>query len=188
MIKEQVTRNNILGIVISSVGMLMLFLLGASDFSIGNKWGILMAALSVSTAVLYSAVLRRIPKQYNSLSIVFYIQLFSLILFYPLWAFSEGGTISQTVAQWGANAEWWQAFAAVIYLAAFSSVTAYILFCYTVRQLGITRANSFNNIRPVFTALIMFVCFGEVLPVGKIAGIAMIIIGLFVSQKKSAKQ
>jgi membrane-associated phospholipid phosphatase len=37
---------------------------------------------------------------------------------------------------------------AVLYLAILASVTAFILFCYTVRYIGVTRANIFNNIRP----------------------------------------
>jgi drug/metabolite transporter (DMT)-like permease len=73
---------------------------------------------------------------------------------------------------------------AVIYLAVFASVIAFVLFCYTVRQIGVTRANVFNNIRPVFTALLMWLLFDEVLPVAKFIGILLIVIGLFVSQRK----
>ena len=73
----------------------------------------------------------------------------------------------------------------VLYLAIFASVTAFILFCYTVRQIGVTRANVFNNIRPVFTALLMWMLFDERLPIWKLIGIFLIIIGLFISQRKS---
>jgi drug/metabolite transporter (DMT)-like permease len=73
---------------------------------------------------------------------------------------------------------------AVGYLAVFASVTAFILFCYTVRQIGVTRANVFNNVRPVFTALLMWVIFDEQLPIWKWVGIIVIVIGLFISQKQ----
>jgi drug/metabolite transporter (DMT)-like permease len=69
-------------------------------------------------------------------------------------------------------------------LAVLASVTAFILFCYTVRYIGVTRANIFNNIRPVFTALLMLVIFNEQLPFWKWIGIVIIIIGLFISQKQ----
>jgi drug/metabolite transporter (DMT)-like permease len=72
---------------------------------------------------------------------------------------------------------------AVLYLAIFASVTAFVLFCYTVRKIGVTRANVFNNIRPVFTAMLMWLIFDEVLPIWKLIGIVIIIIGLFISQK-----
>jgi drug/metabolite transporter (DMT)-like permease len=70
------------------------------------------------------------------------------------------------------------------YLAVFASVAAFILFCFTVRKIGVTRANIFNNVRPVFTAILMWIIFGEILPVWKLVGIVVIIIGLFVSEKK----
>ena len=73
---------------------------------------------------------------------------------------------------------------AVAYLAVFSSVAAFVLFCYTVRQIGVTRANVFNNVRPVFTAALMWIMFGEVLPMWKMVGIVIIIFGLFISQKR----
>ncbi|MBO7502548.1 MAG: DMT family transporter, partial [Paludibacteraceae bacterium] len=90
LLKENVTRNNIIGIFVSTVGMLMLVLVGSEEFSIGNKWGILTAFLSVVTAILYSVVLKKIPVGYNSLTIVFYVQICALFLFYPLWIVREG--------------------------------------------------------------------------------------------------
>ena len=81
--------------------------------------------------------------------------------------------------------EWWRSCAAVVYLAVLASVAAFVLFCYTVREIGVTRANVFNNVRPVFTAILMWLIFGEVLPVWKLVGIVVIIVGLFVSQRRS---
>ena len=72
----------------------------------------------------------------------------------------------------------------VAYLTIFASVIAFILFCYALRQIGVTQANAFNNIRPAFTALWMFLFFGEHLPIGKWIGMGLIIFGLFVCQKQ----
>ena len=80
--------------------------------------------------------------------------------------------------------QWVKSLLSVGYLAVLASVTAFILFCYTVRKIGVTRANVFNNVRPVFTAILMWMIFGEILPIWKIIGIIIIIIGLFISQKQ----
>ena len=85
LLREQVTKYNILGILISTMGMLLLLLTGGQNFGIGNPWGILLAILTVSCSVGYSVVLRRIPEQYSPLTIVFYVQTISLVLFYLLW-------------------------------------------------------------------------------------------------------
>jgi drug/metabolite transporter (DMT)-like permease len=70
------------------------------------------------------------------------------------------------------------------YLTVFASVIAFILFCYALRKVGVTQANAFNNIRPMFTALWMFLFFGEHLPAAKWIGMILIIFGLFVCQYK----
>jgi drug/metabolite transporter (DMT)-like permease len=70
------------------------------------------------------------------------------------------------------------------YLGIFSSVAAFVLFCYSVRSIGVVTANIFNNVRPVFTALLMLCIFGEQLPLGKWIGIFVIVLGLFICQKQ----
>lgn len=197
LLRERVTRNNIIGIVLSTVGMLMLLLVGANDFALGSLWGVLLAVLTVSMSVSYSVVLRKIPAKYSPLSIVFYVQSFALLLFYLVWggeALYSGGVelcsscveLCSGGVEWcSGGVEWWRSCAAVVYLAVLASVAAFVLFCYTVREIGVTRANVFNNVRPVFTAILMWLIFGEVLPVWKLVGIVVIIVGLFVSQRRS---
>ena len=185
LLRERITRYNIIGILISTIGMLMLLLVGSDSFALGNSWGILLAFLTVSMSVSYSIILRRIPSHYSPLSIVFYVQSFSLVLFYILW----GGAWAFTPFQPLEPLELLEPLQllkpalSVLYLAIFASVVAFVLFCYTVRKIGVTRANVFNNVRPVFTALMMLVFFCEELPLWKWIGIIFIIIGLFISQK-----
>ena len=185
LLRERVTRNNIVGILLSTIGMLMLLLVGADNYAMGNSWGVLLAFVTVSMSVSYSVILRRIPTCYSSLSIVFYVQSFSLILFYVVWMImGEAYTLFYNAAQLVQNTtQFLHSGAAVLYLAVFASVAAFVLFCYTVREIGVTRANVFNNVRPVFTALLMWLIFDEVLPIWKLIGIIIIIIGLFISQK-----
>lgn len=185
LLRERVTRNNIVGILLSTIGMLMLLLVGADNYAMGNSWGVLLAVVTVSMSVSYSVILRRIPTCYSSLSIVFYVQSFSLILFYVVWMImGEASTLFYNAAQLVQNTtQFLHSGAAVLYLAVFASVAAFVLFCYTVREIGVTRANVFNNVRPVFTALLMWLIFDEVLPIWKLIGIIIIIIGLFISQK-----
>ena len=186
ILREHVTRYNILGIIVSTTGMLLLVLVGASDFSIGNPWGIACAFAAVSAAVLYTIVLRRIPPGYNPLTVVFYVQLSALVLFYPLCGFTDGVSGFAHLAEVD-TMQLWRSLAAVGYLALGASVVAFICFCHTVRVIGVTRTNAFNNVRPAFTAIWMLLFFGEQLPWAKWLGIFLIIIGLFVCQKQPTK-
>ena len=187
LLRERVTRFNIAGILISTAGVFILTLVGSSDYSIGNYWGILLAFAAVSAAVIDSIMMRKVPARYSSLSFIFYAQCVSLLFFLPIWYFREGPDVLATIdfSQLSTlNSPLSIALLCVAYLTIFASVVAFILFCYALRQVGVTQANAFNNIRPAFTALWMFLFFGEQLPFAKWAGIVLIIFGLFICQKR----
>ena len=184
LLRERVTKYNILGILISTAGVFALMLAGSTNYSIGSYWGIPLAFAAVSAAVIDSIMMRKAPLKYSSLSFVFYTQLVSLCFFVPIWFFKEGPSAILDLRFQISNIEVQTALWCVGYLTVFASVTAFILFCYALRQIGVTQANAFNNIRPAFTALWMFLFFGEHLPLAKWIGMGLIIFGLFVCQKK----
>jgi drug/metabolite transporter (DMT)-like permease len=187
LLRERVTKFNIVGILISTFGVFVLTLAGSSNYSLGNYWGILLAFAAVSAAVIDSIMMRKVPAHYTSLSFIFYAQLISLCFFLPIWFVKEGPQTLQAL-EWSqlsiVNSQLSSALGCVAYLTIFASVIAFILFCFALRKVGVTRANAFNNIRPVFTALWMFMFFGEHLPVAKWIGIVLIIFGLFICQKQ----
>lgn len=182
-LRERVTGWNIAGILISTAGMVLLVLAGSDSFEIGNIWGVPLAIVTVCMAVGYSIILKKIPTKYSTLTIVFWVQLTGLILLYVL---AGGKALIYPDTQWF-TAITPKAINGVVYLAVLSSVAAFILFCYSVRFLGVTKANIFNNIRPVFTALIMLILFAEQLPFWKWVGIGIIVLGLFICQKHRKK-
>jgi drug/metabolite transporter (DMT)-like permease len=184
LLRERVTRNNILGIIVSTLGVFILTLVGSNNYSIGNYWGILLAFAAVSAAVIDSVMMRKVPAKYTSLTFIFYAQLISLFFFVPIWLWKEGPEAIILLKDTIYNQETQIALGCVAYLTVFASVVAFILFCAALRQVGVTKANAFNNIRPAFTALWMLIFFGEHLPTGKWMGIILIIFGLFVCQKQ----
>lgn len=184
LLRERVTKYNIIGIIISTVGVFVLTLVGTTNYAIGNYWGIMLAFAAVSAAVIDSIMMRKVPAKYSSLSFIFYAQLISLLFFIPIWFWKEGPQAICNLKFTFSNAQLWVALGCVAYLTVFASVIAFILFCFALRKVGVTSANAFNNIRPAFTALWMFMFFGEHLPAAKWAGMILIILGLFVCQKQ----
>lgn len=183
-LREKVTLWNILGILVSTGGMLLLVLAGSGSFELGSLWAIPLSLVTVCMAAAYSVILKKVPEKYSSLSVVFWGQLVGLILFYLV---AGGKTL--IVGHWSlvvGNLSI-SAISGVLYLAVLSSVAAFVLFCYSVRYLGVTKANIFNNIRPVFTALLMLCLFSEHMPLWKWIGIGFIVLGLFICQKRGKK-
>ena len=184
LLRERVTKYNIWGILISTIGVFALTLAGSTDYSIGNYWGILLAFAAVMAAVIDSIMMRKVPERYSSLSFIFYAQCVSLLFFIPIWCVKEGPEAIYNIQFTISNPETQVALWSVAYLIVFASVIAFILFCYALRKVGVTQANAFNNIRPMFTALWMFLFFGEHLPSAKWIGMILINFGLFVCQYK----
>jgi drug/metabolite transporter (DMT)-like permease len=72
----------------------------------------------------------------------------------------------------------------MLQLAIFASSLAFLFFTMTVEKIGVSKANVFSNLIPVFTAVFSFFIIGETFSVQKIAGIFIVIFGVFLSQLK----
>ena len=205
-LKEKVTLMNVLGIVISVVGVLMIILDGGKLSA--DVLGILLLFVAVLASIVYTLVLRKIPERYNTLTVVFFMFCTSLLFFVPTMLVRE---LSQVVAiDWSLN-DTWNAFGAIVGLALSASCIAFLFFSYGVRTIGPTRANVFNNIQPGVTAILawiigavglyqvasqceavdksFFTCVTEAAPEWiMLLGIVVVIAGMFISQMNVKQQ
>ena len=172
-IRERVTWTTLLGILISFLGVLLL--VTEKEHISVHPMGLVLLLLAVFSAVMYTIILRKIPPTYSNVSIVFYMEAFSVLFFIPTFFVVDVQTI-------GALTIKWESVLSIVLLAVFASVAAYLLFAEAVRHIGVTRANAFCNIQPGSTALLMWIFFKEALPWVKIGAIAIVILGLFLSQ------
>ncbi|MDR1592826.1 MAG: DMT family transporter [Prevotellaceae bacterium] len=182
-LRERISVANMVGIVVSLAGVMMLVIDG--ERLSAHPAGLLLLMIAVFAAVMYTVLLRKIPDYYSDTSIVFYMHAGSLLFFIPTFLIVDAPHLGEIDFRW-------EALGAIAALALFGSMLAFILFCKVVRQIGVTRANMFCNIEPGCTALLMLLVFGEQLSLVKWAGIAVVIAGLFISQiprrRKSSEQ
>ena len=205
VLREKVTLMNILGIVISVVGVLMIILDGGKLSA--DVIGILLLFVGVIASIVYTLVLRKIPEKYNTLTVVFFMFCTSLLFFVPTMLVRE---MSQVVAiDWTVKTTW-DAFGAIVGLALSASCIAFLFFSYGVRTIGPTRANVFNNIQPGVTAILawvigavalyqtatqgmidksFFACVKEAAPEWiMLMGIVVVVAGMFISQMNVKQQ
>lgn len=174
--KENITKINIVGIIFSIIGVGIILFEKGSGLSV-SAFGVGMLFLAVASAVAYSMVIKKLSFKYNSATIVTYHNFIGIFLFAPLFfiidfpEFKEHGLIAD-------------AWLPLMELAVFGSSLAFIFFTYGIQKIGITKANAFANAIPVFTAIISYFVLDEYFNVSKIAGICIVISGLFLSQIK----
>jgi len=83
------------------------------------------------------------------------------------------------------NIQWnWEVISPVIKLGIFPSALSFLFYTRAIREIGITKANTFTNFIPVFTAILSFFILSEEMPPGKVIGIIVVVTGLLISQKK----
>jgi len=178
-LKEKFSKMNFAGILLSIIGIVFIIFEKNTGLSV-SIFGISMLFLAVFSAVGYGIVIKKLSEKYNSITIVTYHNFIGIFLFLPLFFildFSE-------FMEFGFKAE---ATIPLLELAIFGSTFAFIFFTYAVQKIGVGKASAFTNAIPVFTAIIAYYIIDELISISNIAGIFLVIGGLFLSQVKVKK-
>jgi drug/metabolite transporter (DMT)-like permease len=172
--KERLKAINYAGIIISFIGVVVFILNKDGGISLNIK-GLGLLFLAVISAVGYNLTLSRLVGDYTPVYIVNVQNLIGAFLFLPLFLIFDYSHFINTPFTF-------RMFRPVLELSVFASCAAFILFAYSVRNMGITKANVFSNSIPVFTAIFSFFLIGDRLTGQNITGMVIVIAGLFLSQ------
>ena len=179
-LKERLKLINYTGIILSFIGILVFILNKDGTLSFNIK-GLTLLGFAVLSAVGYNLTLSRLVGTYSPVYIVSVQNIIGAALFLPLFLIFDFNHFINTPFTF-------KMFKPIIELAVFASCGAFILFAYSVRNMGIIKANVFSNCIPVFTALFSFIILGDKLTVHNIIGMVIVITGLFMSQMDGRKK
>lgn len=173
-LKEKFTLLNILGILISIVGV---YLIVSKTYGSENTsvLGVVLMFIAVFSAIVYGLILRKIPPTYSATNIIFYQSVFGLLFFIPtslIIDFKHYDEYSLSLKSIGA----------LLMLTVFASVIAFVLYADVVRKIGIIKSQVFTNLIPVFTALFSWMIFKEMMNILQWLGVFVVILGVSISQ------
>lgn len=191
-LKERLSTMNIVGLIVSFTGVIVMLLNKDMEFS-ASPLGIMFLFLTVLVAVGYSIALIKLTHLYKPMTVTWMQNIIGMIYFIPLvfimekFMPSDFGNVRAYIVP-------------LVCLGIFCSAIAYALWAYAYSKLGASKANVYTNLIPVFTAIFSYIILifnrdnmdisdieAYELNVQKIAGIALVVGGLFLSQKKSRK-
>jgi drug/metabolite transporter (DMT)-like permease len=172
--RERLKLINYLGVIVSFAGVLI-FITNSTGSIEMNPRGLALMFLALNSPGGYNMVLHRLAHQYDPVTIVNIQNIIGAILFLPLFLIFDLKDLMATGIVAGS-------FGSIVLLAIFASCGAFVLFAYSVRHLGISRANIFSNLIPVFTAIFAWFIVSDRLTVRNGIGMAVVIAGLFLSQ------
>lgn len=177
VLKEKLSIMNIAGMAISFIGLLVMLVKPDMTMS-ASPIGIGMLAFAVAAAIGYSVLLKKLTMHYSAMTIIATQNLIGAIYFLPLFLiFGLNNFLTVRPDS--------RLIASLVQLSFFASTVAYILYTITTRHLGISRANIFTNLIPVFTAVFSFLIIGELFDLPKIIGIVIVLAGVALSQYRS---
>lgn len=176
--KERIRRNNIIGVIISFIGVL--FVVVNPDFTIsGNPKGFGFLFLAVFAALGYTAVVKRVTYKYNAFTIVAWQNIIASIAFFPLFLYFD----FQDFKSIGINSD----FVYIVLLAIMASNGAFLLYTFSFKYFKVSQIGLFTNLIPIFTLILAYFIFNEKFELIKTIGIALVILGLFVAEYRKNK-
>jgi len=177
--REKLTPMNYLGLVISFGGVLLVVLTRSGGLAADWK-GVLLMFVAVLSAVSYTMIVKVLAEDYTPITITAYQSFYGLLMFIPLFLIFEVPNLDFSHVSG-------HSLLAIGYLGVFGSGICFILITIGIRELGAARANIFGNLIPVVTAIVSFFLLKESMPLMKILGIFIVILGLLLSQISSLR-
>jgi drug/metabolite transporter (DMT)-like permease len=174
-LKERISMMNFVGIVVSVVGVALVVFHQGFNITDVHPIGLGFMLLAVVSALGYSIIIKRLADRYNVFSIVAYQNLIGIFFFLPLFFFLD-------FKQFVSVTPTWDVIVPLLNLGVFASTFAFIFFTYAIKNLGISKANIFTNAIPVLTAIFAYFILKEQITPLKMAGILVVVLGLFLSQ------
>jgi len=173
--REKLTPINLVGIAVSFAGVIVMLI--TSDLSLAaDIRGVLCLFGAVLAALLYSVTLRTLTLKYSALTLIAYQNLIGIFLFLPLFLVFEFKMATAVPL----NGE---IITSMLLLAILASSVSFVFFAHSVKLLGISKTNIFSNLIPVFTAIFSFFLLSEDFGAQKIIGIALVIGGVYLSER-----
>lgn len=178
-LKEKITLMNLIGILISVVGVFLVII--RPDLTIAvSPVGLGLLLLAVFAAIAYSVVVVKLAGKYNVYTLVTYQNAIGVLLFIPVFlGFEREAFLNLSFS--------WDYAIPLLELSVFASSIAFLLFTYGIQKLGLIRSNTLANMIPVFTAIFAYFFLDERLSFVNTLGIAIVIGGLFLSQIRTSK-
>jgi len=178
---EKLTIFNYIGLAFSFLGVFIIVMI--NDRDLGGDVdiaGILLLFGAVFAAVFYTILVKRVPARHTSLSITAVQNCMGALLLIPLFFMTE---VSEA---WASSFDV-TALLSILFLAVFPSSISFLFMNYGIRTIGPTRTNAFANLVPLVTAVFAFLLLGESFSWGKIAGMAVILTGVIMAQRRGKK-
>lgn len=173
--REKISRLNIAGILVSFGGVAIMLYTRNLSFA-GEGKGVLSLFGAVLSAVVYSVFLKKLTRIYSPITLIAWQNLIGAVFFLPFFLVFGKTEFNASVLNTTVVSSFF-------FLSILASSVAFVFFAHTVRELGMSKANIYSNLIPVFTAFFSYLLLSEPFTMQKIAGMLLVVGGVYLSQR-----
>ncbi len=176
ILKKHVTKVQLSGIILSTLGVIYLVLKGnidniiAFEFTKGDFW-IIAACFDWA---LYSVLLKYKPKDLNAFEFFGLTTLIGTIILFFVFLFSEQQFSLEFISKG-------EVFMALSYIIIFPSILSFYFWNISTAKLSANVTGQFAHLMPIFGAVMAYYVLGEVLHPYHFVGILLIGVGIYLS-------
>jgi drug/metabolite transporter (DMT)-like permease len=175
MYRDLMTPRQCFGVLISLTGVVLIIARGKVAYLLAMNFnrGDLLIFVAAACWALYSANLRKYPKEVHPLTYLSAIIISGLLMILPFYLMEiySGKHMGIT----------YSSVATVLYVAIFASLLAFIFWNRAVRSVGANKAGPFIHLMPVFSTILAVFFLGETLYPYHIKGILLIFSGILMT-------
>ena len=175
-LNERISRKTLVGFAIAIFGACWLSVAGETSEAAPNPLlGNFLEFMAMVAATGYTVTLKHLSARYSALFLTA-VQTWVGALFFSLFLLHPEIALPRT---------WYPVPAlAVIYLGSFVTLGAYLLYNYGVSKIPASQASAYVNLIPVFAVILGFVILGERFNPIQFVASALVLLGVFFSQRR----
>ena len=175
LIGERPTLLKKIGVPVTFLGVAVVIIHAGMEWSFKALIGDILILCAVAAWALFTVLGKRLVAKYGAVHLTAMSIIFGTILFAPigLLTFTRFDPDVITMRGWNSLA----------YIAIGTSVIAYSVWFWALSRLEATKVSVFNNLQPIFTAIMSFFLLGETIGPRLIVGGILVIVGVVLTER-----
>lgn len=187
LLKERLTRTKIAGIVLGSIGAILLITYGNSTNSTSSAIGNLFIFINALSYSFYLVLVKPLMKKYNPLTIISWVFLFGFFFMFP---FGIGELMNTDISSYTG-----QTYLAILYVVVGTTFLAYLFNIYALKHVRPSVSGSYVYLQPAVTFIIVSAyaylfadsTYSKDISPIKIASCLLVFCGVYLISKKVAE-
>lgn len=175
LVGEKPTLLKKIGVPVTFLGVATVIIHAGMEWSFKALFGDILILLAVVAWALYTVLGKRLVGKYGAIHLTAMSIIIGTVLFAPIGLVTFTRFDPETISIRG-----WSSLG---YIAIGTSVIAYSIWFWALGRLEATKVSVFNNLQPIFTAIMSYYLLGETIGPRLIVGGILVIVGVILTER-----